>query len=109
MDAKILTMQINGGDTTIKISLVGFDTTDKHTMHGLHVRPSGDLTLGCNCPQYFRHSHDLGNIMEDDEGRVETTITDDQVSLYGNSVMNKSIVVINIYEIFLHGVIKLYP
>ena len=42
----------------------------------------------------FRHIGDLGNVEEDDEGRVDAILTDHLVKLSGNySVMGKSVVV----------------
>ncbi|CAH1775316.1 unnamed protein product, partial [Owenia fusiformis] len=98
-----------GGKTEIKVSLQGFDTTDANIYHGFHVHGTGDLSNGCQSTgghynpfskthgapsDSERHVGDLGNIMEDNVGLVQTTITDSQVSIVGTySIYGRAIVV----------------
>ena len=35
-------------NTTISISLTGFDTADSYTQHGFHIHEANDLSTGCN-------------------------------------------------------------
>jgi len=99
----------SGGPTTIVISLSGFDTSDANVLHGFHIHVDGDLSNGCQSTSghynpfnvnhgaptsSVRHVGDLGNIEEDSQGRVETFIIDDVVSLIGEySVLGRAIVV----------------
>ncbi|CAH1788115.1 unnamed protein product [Owenia fusiformis] len=100
---------VTGGPTEVKISLQGFNVDDSKVKHGFHVHGSGDLTGGCQSTgghynpfgkthrapnDVERHVGDLGNIVENSEGRVETTITDSQLSLTGEySIYGRAIVV----------------
>lgn len=101
--------QTTGGNTTIDVSLTGFDTSDANTKHGFHIHEFDDLTRGCNSlgghynpkgndhggpTDSIRHYGDLGNIDESSKGTVEKTLTDHLVTLSGDfSVIGRSVVV----------------
>merc|ERR1711976_663899 len=98
-----------GGTTTIRVELLGFNTTDGEDTHGFHIHTDGDLTNGCQSTgghynpeannhgapgDVVRHVGDLGNIQEAGDGPVSVTITDTVVNLIGNdTVINRAIVI----------------
>ncbi|CAH2253739.1 jg17922 [Pararge aegeria aegeria] len=76
--------------------------------HGLHVRHTGDLSMGCeslgehynphsaphggpNDPVDKRHAGDLGNIIADEEGRATFRIVDNLLQI--NEIVGRSIAV----------------
>lgn len=91
--------------TTIKIQISGL-TPGKH---GLHIHQSGDTRNGCESmgPHYnpfnkdhgglntrTRHVGDMGNIIANSNGKVDTTIKVKSVKLRGKySVIGRSMVV----------------
>ncbi len=91
--------------TVIKIKLKGL-TPGKH---GFHIHQSGDSRNGCESmgPHYNpftknhggldtkeRHVGDLGNVIADNKGRVDTTIVDKSIKLRGKySIIGRSMVV----------------
>jgi len=103
--------QVDEGDTSIVLSLNGFDTTDGDAKHGFHIHETGDISGGCSSTgghynpysvdhgsrsgsTSTRHVGDLGNIQEDGSGDVSLTITDSIVSLTGSySVIDRAIVI----------------
>ncbi|CAH1802886.1 unnamed protein product [Owenia fusiformis] len=103
--------QIPNESTQIKYDILGFDTTDNVTKHGLHVHVYGDIVDGCqNAWGHFnpmktthgnrlndpkdRHVGDLGNIIEDQDGLASGFFVDSLVSLTGPfSIMGRSLVV----------------
>jgi len=103
-----ITQPSAGGAVTIYIYLTGFNTSSPG-LHGFHVHANSNLSEKCNAagghynPQNvvhgapndtIRHVGDLGNVYSDVNGVVNTTITDNIVSLIGQySVINKAIVV----------------
>lgn len=105
----ILTQPASGGDTTIEVSLSGFDTSSTEKRHGFHIHTEGNL--GDNClaagghynpagvthgapDAEVRHVGDLGNIEVNDQGEVSVTLTDSLVSLQGeSSVAGRSFVI----------------
>ncbi|XP_045782897.1 titin-like [Maniola jurtina] len=77
-------------------------------LHGLHVRHTGDLSMGCeslgehynpynsphggpNDPVDKRHAGDLGNIIADEEGRATFRIVDDLLQIH--EIVGRSIAV----------------
>lgn len=101
----ILEEDLSSKNTIIKIKINGL-TVGKH---GLHIHQSGDTRNGCESmgPHYnpfnkmhgglntkIRHIGDLGNIVANSNGKVDTTITVKSVKLRGKySVIGRSIVV----------------
>ncbi|CAH1779505.1 unnamed protein product, partial [Owenia fusiformis] len=97
--------------TQIKYDIMGFDTADNVTKHGLHVHVYGDIMDGCqNAGGHFnpmktthgdrlndpkdRHVGDLGNIIEDQNGEASGLLADSLVSLTGPfSIMGQSLVI----------------
>ena len=82
---------MQGDEVHIRVELSGFDTTNEHTKHGLHIHASGSIEDACReagghynphnmthgaIDSDVRHVGDLGNIEEASEGRVSTTIVD---------------------------------
>ncbi|XP_046361343.2 superoxide dismutase [Cu-Zn]-like [Haliotis rufescens] len=94
---------------TIDLDLQGFSTTDTVVLHGFHAHALGDLSNGCaSLGGHFnpfgtnhgdrtspvRHAGDFGNIMEQADGTVNTTITDTVARLFGtNSLIGRSLVI----------------
>ncbi|XP_030371320.1 extracellular superoxide dismutase [Cu-Zn] [Scaptodrosophila lebanonensis] len=83
-----------GENVHVRIQLVGL----KEGKHGFHVHEKGDLSNGCTsmgghynpdkmdhgAPEHeVRHVGDLGNVVADKDGKVDTTITDPVISLTG--------------------------
>uniref|UniRef100_A0A1W6SA21 Superoxide dismutase [Cu-Zn] n=1 Tax=Urechis unicinctus TaxID=6432 RepID=A0A1W6SA21_UREUN len=105
----VLQQDEEDGNTVLTLSLSGFNTTDGNNEHGFHVHSNGDLSNGCQStgshynPTNFNHSGptdnyrhvgDLGNIMEDANGAVSTSINDSVVSLRGTySVIGRALVI----------------
>ena len=73
------------------MELSGFNTTNDYTSHGIHIHVSDSMGDACReagghynphnmthgaIDSDVRHVGDLGNIEEDAEGRVSTTIVD---------------------------------
>lgn len=97
-------------NVTIQVQLTGFNSSYPNgTLHGFHVHQNGLLTNQCSdAGPHFnpfnvshgaptdatRHVGDLGNVAIDSTGNVQTTITDNVVSLFGpQSVVGKAFVV----------------
>eukprot|EP01089_Gocevia_fonbrunei_P013301 TRINITY_DN3380_c0_g1_i1.p1 TRINITY_DN3380_c0_g1~~TRINITY_DN3380_c0_g1_i1.p1 ORF type:complete len:169 (-),score=53.11 TRINITY_DN3380_c0_g1_i1:50-511(-) len=97
--------QTEGAVATIKVELTGL----KPGEHGFHVHEFGDNTNGCiSAGGHFnphgkthggpsdeeRHVGDLGNVTADDKGNVSATLTDKQVTLFGeHTVVGRTMVV----------------
>ncbi|KNC47858.1 superoxide dismutase [Thecamonas trahens ATCC 50062] len=91
--------------TTVTVEITGLTPGN----HGFHIHQYGDLTEGCKSTAgHFnpfgkthgapsddeRHVGDLGNVTAGDDGSVSTSITDAQVTLFGeHSVVGRAIVV----------------
>ncbi|XP_071087608.1 superoxide dismutase [Cu-Zn] 1-like [Haliotis cracherodii] len=93
----------------IDLELQGFMTNDTVVLHGFRAHTLGDLSNGCaslgehynpfgtnhggpNCT--VGHVGDFGNIMEEADGTVNTTITDTVARLFGtNSLIGRSLVI----------------
>merc|ERR1712107_239035 len=91
-------------ETTITVEINGVPEGN----HGFHIHQHGDLTNGCKSTGgHFnpfgkthggptddeRHVGDLGNAVADADGNINATMTDAQVTLYGeNSVIGRAIV-----------------
>ena len=92
--------------TYIRVQLSGFRP---HSVHGFHIHEYGDLRDGCtSCCKHYnpfkknhggrhakeRHVGDLGNIVADADGKVDTVMYDRLVRLSGkHSVVGRSVVV----------------
>ncbi|XP_055838742.1 extracellular superoxide dismutase [Cu-Zn] isoform X2 [Episyrphus balteatus] len=77
--------------------------------HGFHVHEKGDLTNGCastgghynpdkmnhGAPEdEIRHVGDLGNVMADESGTVDTTLTDHVITLTGKrAIIGRGLVI----------------
>ena len=88
----------------IKISISGISPGK----HGLHIHEYGDLTEGCSslCSHFNptksvhggrnseeRHLGDLGNVVADENGNVETTIYDKMLRITGDfGIVGRSVV-----------------
>ncbi|KAM0856233.1 hypothetical protein ACQ4PT_049261 [Festuca glaucescens] len=97
--------QEDDGPTSVSVRITGL-TPGKH---GFHLHQFGDTTNGCisTGPHFnpdglthgapedeVRHAGDLGNIVANAEGVVETTIVDSQIPLSGpNAVVGRAFVV----------------
>jgi len=101
--------QIRGNNSVvvIKVSLTGL----KPGPHGFHIHTLGDLSKGCmSAGGHFnpigaphggpnddfenRHVGDLGNIIADENGKVDITLEDSLLSLRGEmSIIGRSVVV----------------
>eukprot|EP00850_Spirogloea_muscicola_P007114 SM000035S13094 [mRNA] locus=s35:384987:387674:- [translate_table: standard] len=100
-----LSQDDESGPTTVNVNITGL-TPGKH---GFHLHEFGDTTNGCisTGPHYnpdkkthgapedeTRHAGDLGNVVADDKGVVNTTITDSQIPLSGpNTVVGRAFVI----------------
>jgi len=88
--------QINEDNVRVIINLEGFKA---NTIHGFHVHESGDLSKGCEsmCGHFNpfnknhgdrndidRHVGDLGNLVADDQGKVNIEFVDNIIKLDGN-------------------------
>eukprot|EP00850_Spirogloea_muscicola_P007113 SM000035S13093 [mRNA] locus=s35:379329:381709:- [translate_table: standard] len=100
-----LTQEDESGPTTVHLSIKGL----KPGKHGFHLHEFGDTTNGCAStgPHFnpkkqthgapedeVRHAGDLGNVIADDQGVIETTITDQQIHLSGpDSAIGRAFVI----------------
>ncbi|XP_055917896.1 extracellular superoxide dismutase [Cu-Zn] [Eupeodes corollae] len=94
-----------GENVYIRVLITGL-TPGKH---GFHVHEKGDLTNGCastgghynpdkmdhGAPEdEVRHVGDLGNVMADESGTVDTTLTDHLITLTGKqSIIGRGLVI----------------
>lgn len=101
----VFNQEKEGTPISINVSLSGL----KPGLHGFHIHEFGDNTGGCvSTGGHFnpfskthgaptaqeRHVGDLGNVVADESGNVQMTLTDSQVSMFGNlSVIGRSVVV----------------
>jgi len=99
------TQEKEGAPITIKASITGLAAGD----HGFHVHEFGDNTNGCvSAGAHYnpfgkehgaptdtnRHLGDLGNVTADSDGKVDATLTDDQVTLFGqHTVVGRTMVI----------------
>ncbi|KAH7422078.1 hypothetical protein KP509_13G089500 [Ceratopteris richardii] len=97
--------QDGDGPTIVQVKITGL-TPGKH---GFHLHEFGDTTNGClsTGPHFnpnglthgapedeVRHAGDLGNVVANEAGVVETTIVDSQIPLSGvNSVVGRALVI----------------
>ncbi|CAI5493341.1 unnamed protein product [Closterium sp. Naga37s-1] len=97
--------QLESGSTVVNGKITGL----KPGLHGFHVHALGDTTNGCmSTGPHFnpankthgapedeeRHAGDLGNVVADESGVAEFTITDSQIPLSGpNSIIGRAVVV----------------
>ncbi|CAI7790801.1 unnamed protein product [Closterium sp. NIES-54] len=97
--------QLESGSTVVNGKITGL----KPGLHGFHVHALGDTTNGCmSTGPHFnpankthgapedeeRHAGDLGNVVADEAGVAEFTITDSQIPLSGpNSIIGRAVVV----------------
>jgi Cu-Zn family superoxide dismutase len=91
---------------TVQVSMSGLTPGE----HGMHIHESGDCSApdATSAGEHFsatpsqhggphdtmRHTGDLGNIVADAQGKVETSFQDDRLSLSGpDSILNRSVIV----------------
>ena len=96
----------SGMGVTVQISMTGLTPGE----HGIHIHEKGDCSApdATSAGDHFsatpsqhggphdtmRHTGDLGNVVADAQGKVETSFQDDRISLSGpDSILNKSVIV----------------
>ena len=96
----------SGMGVTVQVSMSGLTPGE----HGMHIHEKGDCSApdATSAGEHFsatpsqhggphdtmRHTGDLGNIVADAQGKVETSFQDDRISLSGpDSILNKAVIV----------------
>lgn len=103
----LLTEDLKNKCTLIKVKVSGLKP---HSIHGFHVHTAGDLREGCKslCDHWnpygavhggpgdsrkTRHVGDLGNLVANSKGIINTSLSDNLIKLRGKySVMGRSII-----------------
>jgi len=96
----------SGSGVTLQVTMTGLTPGE----HGMHIHEKGDCSApdAATAGDHFsatpnqhggphdtaRHTGDLGNIVADAQGRVETSFTDERISLSGpDSILNRAVIV----------------